>query len=225
MHRVVISELLDTDAGRPEEIQASLRDLRRINRWFGGVSTATSLLLRVAEKTHQTHLSVLDVGAGPGEAVLASRKALADSGVNLSVSLLDRAATHLPRNGNPLVVGDALSLPFAASSFDVVTCSLLLHHLEADEIAVFLREALRVCRLAVMINDLERTATHLALVYAGFPLFRSRLTRHDSVASVRRAYTEAELKGILAGASSARIEVSRHFLFRLGAIAWKGDHA
>ena len=31
---------------------------------------------------------------------------------------------------------------------------------------------------------LVRSRLHLALVYAGLPLWRSRLTRHDSVASV-----------------------------------------
>ena len=225
MRRVVVPELLDSDAGSPREVEAALGDLRRINRWFGGSATTAGLLRRVAEKAGRKRISVLDVGAGPGEAVLESRKALAQNGIELRISLIDRAATHLPRNGVPLIVGEAMSLPIAANSVDVVTCSLLLHHLEPEGIVTFMDEALRVSRIAVVINDLKRAAAHLALVYAGFPLFRSRLTRHDAVASVRRAYTQEELGEILGRTSSGKVEISGHYLYRVGAIAWKQIHA
>lgn len=224
MRRVVIPELLDSDEGTPREIEASLRDLRRINRWFGGSATTTALLRRVVATRKVHEMSVLDVGAGPGEAMVDSRRSLARDGVKLRVTLLDRAVAHLPHNGVPSVVGDAFSLPFAANSFDVVACSLFLHHLEPGAIPPFVDEALRVCREAVVINDLERAAAHLALIYAGSPLF-SRITRHDSVASVRRAYTAHELNVILERSKARKIEISRHSLFRLGAIAWKENHA
>ena len=48
MKRVPTAELLDTDAGRPLKSQASLGDLRMINRWFGGVSTTAAMIERVA---------------------------------------------------------------------------------------------------------------------------------------------------------------------------------
>ena len=37
MKRVAIAELLDTDCWHAGEVASSLGDLRRINRWFGGV--------------------------------------------------------------------------------------------------------------------------------------------------------------------------------------------
>jgi SAM-dependent methyltransferase len=225
MRRMVIPELLDNDAGTPREIDNALGDLRRINRWFGGVSTTKSLLRQVAGRMSSTEFSVLDVGAGPGEALLAARRELAKNGVDLRIALLDRRSTHLPRNGVPTVVGDALSLPFAPGSFDVVTCSLFVHHLEADDVLRFVNEALRVSRIAVIINDLERSAGHLALIYAGFPLFRSRLTRHDAVASVRRAYTASELQEIVSRSTARGLDLSHHFLFRVGIILWKDLHA
>lgn len=220
MRRVVIPELLDSDAGTPREIEAALRDLRRINRWFGGSSTTTALLRRIAVKLKTHELTVLDVGAGPGKAMVDSRRSLARDGLTLRITLLDRSPAHLPRNGIPTVVGDALSLPLASNSFDVVACSLFVHHLEPNTIPRFVNEALRVSRSAVVINDLERVAAHLALIYAGTPLF-GRITRHDSIASVRRAYTSQELKEILARSAARKVDITHHFLFRLGAIAWK----
>jgi hypothetical protein len=66
-----------------------------------------------------------------------------------------------------------------------------------------------------------RNPVHLGLVYAAFPLFRSRITRHDAVISVRRAYTASEMKNILQTMVRVRIEVREHYLFRMGVIAWK----
>jgi hypothetical protein len=80
---------------------------------------------------------------------------------------------------------------------------------------------LRVCRIAVLINDLVRHPLHMSLVYAGMPLYRSRLTRHDAPASVRQAYTVEEMQSLLAQSSAARVEIHRHYLFRMGVVAWK----
>jgi hypothetical protein len=80
---------------------------------------------------------------------------------------------------------------------------------------------MRVCRKAVLINDLIRSPVHLLLIYAGFPLYRSRLTRHDAPASVRQAYTPREMQEMLAQTPAKHIEISRHYLYRMGVIAWK----
>jgi len=85
----------------------------------------------------------------------------------------------------------------------------------------FVDEGLRVCRVAVLINDLVRKWLHLSLVYAGLPLYRSRLTRHDAPASVRQAYTAEEMKAVLGQTQASRVEIRNHYLFRMGAIAWK----
>src|SRR4051812_6644363 len=116
MRRVVIPELLDSDAGTPEEVRRGLVDLQHINRWFGGTSTTVSLLRRVGEKSGRRRLSVLDVGAGPGETAVAASKQLAGEGIEVRSTLLDRAYSHLPRNGVPTVAGDALALPFTDGS-------------------------------------------------------------------------------------------------------------
>jgi ubiquinone/menaquinone biosynthesis C-methylase UbiE len=119
------------------------------------------------------------------------------------------------------IVADALALPFRNDSFDVVSCSLFTHHLEPEQVLRFVNDALRVSRLAVLINDLRREALHLALVYAGMPLYRSRLTRHDGPASVRRAYTPHEMQEMLRRTPATRLELTRHYLCRMGVIAWK----
>ena len=222
MQRISTPELLDSDSCPPAEVEASLRDLSRINRWFGGVATTRRLIERVTSATGRKHFSVLEVAAGFGEVPKVAGQQLERKGITLDVTPLDRVPSHL-LPGNRAVVADALALPFPDSSFDLVSSSLFAHHLELPELARFVNEALRVSRCAVLINDLIRHPLHLALVYAGFPLMRSYVSRVDGVASVRRAYTPDEMKTILSSAAQplARLEISRHFLFRMGVIVWK----
>jgi ubiquinone/menaquinone biosynthesis C-methylase UbiE len=221
MRRVVIHELLDTDSGTPAEIATALSDLRNINQWFGGVDTTQSMVAEVAQKTGTSSLSLLEVAAGAGYVPLSASARLRESGLDLQVTLLDRAASHLNKNGHPAVAGDALALPFANESFDVVSCCLFAHHLEPAELIQFVNEGLRVCRIAVIINDVVRDPIHLALVYLSLPLYRSRFTHHDAPASVRRAYTVAEMHQMLGQTTAVKVDVERHRLFRMGATAWK----
>ena len=119
------------------------------------------------------------------------------------------------------MVGDALALPFRDGSFDLVSSELFVHHLSPDQVIQFVREGLRVCRRAFLINDLIRDPLHLALAYAGFPLYRSRITRNDAPASVRQAYTVEEMCGMIGQAGAARMEMDTCFLYRMGVIVWK----
>lgn len=221
MQRVNSEEILDSNACPAGEVENSLRDLCRINRWFGGVATTRKLIERVASATGQKHFSVLEVAAGLGEVPRQAGEQLARKGITLEVTDLDRVPSHLQRRHRGLVA-DALALPFRDNSFDLVNCSLFAHHLEPAELARFGEEASRVSRRAVLINDLIRHRAHLALVYAGFPLMRSYISRQDGVASVRRAYEPEEMRRSLSSnGPGGKIEISRHFLFRMGVIVWK----
>jgi len=219
MRRRPSTELLDSDAGSQREVAGSLRDLQMFNRWFGGVQTTERLVRRALDKNSMRNASLLEVAAGAGFVPAKIRKHLSAK-VDLEITLLDRARTHL--NGSArAVVGDALSLPFADRSFDLVSCNLFAHHLAPKELRQFAREALRVCRVAFLINDVVRDPLHLVLTYAGFPLYRSRITRNDAPASVRQAYTPPELRELLQPLTAVPVQITRYYLYRMGIIVWK----
>jgi ubiquinone/menaquinone biosynthesis C-methylase UbiE len=220
MQRTPTAELLDSDIGSPAELNAALRDLENINRWFGGISTTERLVERVARQTGDREFSLLEVAAASGEVPTQAQRRLLRRGIRLQVTLLDRSPAHLDSH-RPAVAGDALSLPFYDGSFDLVSSCLFAHHLAPEQITRSADEALRVCRTAVLINDLIRHPAHLLLVYAGLPLFRSPITHHDAVASVRQAYTIKEMHEMLKRSSAARVEITRHYLFRMGVVLWK----
>lgn len=220
MRRVVVSELLDSDQGTREEVEGSLNDLRMFNRRFGGIHTTSAVLRRIAGDRGLKKITWLDVAGSTGDVGTFTGRSLYADGIDSETVILDRSASHM--NGSHLsVCGDAMTLPFADNSFDAVGCSLFAHHLEPDEIGQFAREGLRVARHAFFIHDLIRHPLHLALAYAGFPLYRSRITRHDAPASVRRAYTVQEMQDMLQSSGAARLEIETYYLFRMGVIAWK----
>jgi len=222
MKRRPRAELLDTDCGSPNEVRASLLDLRWFNRWFGGLSTMRSLITTVAEDARQVEFSLLEVASGEGYVPQVVSQELKRTNLSLHLVLLDQRTSHLPPNRSlPKVAGDALSLPFRDASFDLVCSSLFLHHLSPDDAVLFLREALRVSRLAVLVHDLLRHPLHLMLAYLGTPLYRSRLTRNDAPASVWQAYTTDELRCFFARAGASEVEIQERYLYRMGAIAWK----
>lgn len=223
MLRISTPEILDSPECPPNEVEKSLRDLSRINRWFGGVATTRKLIERVANVTGKKHFTMLEVAAGFGEVPKLAAQQLACKGITIEITFSDRLRSHLLL-GNRSVVADALALPFPDGTFDLVSSSLFTHHLEPADLSRFANEALRVSRCAVLINDLVRHPLHLALVYAGFLLMRSHVSRVDGVASVRRAYIPEEMRGILVDrAGPARqIEILQHYLFRMGVIVWKG---
>jgi hypothetical protein len=221
MRRQPTTELLDEDAGTAQEIEDSLRDLRGFNSRLGGVTTTRSLIENVARRARRNALSILEVASGEGFVPRRVADELSGTGLRLQTTLLDRSLAHLPKNGYSRVVGDALTLPFGDCSYDVVASSLFVHHLSPEQVVQFARESLRVSRVCLLINDLVRNPLHLAFAYAGVPLYRSRLTRHDAPASVKQAYTIEEMRRLLQEAGAPRVEIQRHFFFRMGVIAWK----
>jgi hypothetical protein len=218
--RVVVPELLDNDQGTLEEVEGSLNDLRMFNRRFGGIHTTSEVLRTIAGGRGLRKIAWLDVAGSTGDVASLTGRLLSTYGIDSETVVLDRSSSHM--NGSQVsVCGDALMLPFADNSFDAVGCSLFAHHLEPEEVSQFAREGLRVARHAFFIHDLIRHPLHLALAYAGFPLYRSRITRHDAPASVHRAYTVHEMRDMLQTSGAASLQIETYFLFRMGVIAWK----
>lgn len=232
MKRILVPERLDADAGTPRQIAAAMDDLRHINSWFGGISTTVHMLREVVLANGHHHLSFLDVGSGRGDFASIVRQRLAPE-IKIDFALLDRRPSHLNFvdngngngkrhvNGFRRIAGDGCAIPFQSNSFDVVGCTLFAHHLESDLLVEFVNEALRVARIAVLINDVRRSALCVALVYASLPCYRSAITWHDAPASARAAFTETELYSLLQQTNASRIQMDRLAIYRMGVIAWK----
>lgn len=208
--RVIEPEILDTLP--PEAARASLGDLIRLNRDFGGHS-ALRHALREAVPERDSRFSWLDVGAASGD-MGAEVRCWAPQAQVVSI---DRLPSHLASARAPKLAGDAFALPFRDRSFDYSFSSLFLHHFTHAEIVAILREMRRVSRRAVVAVDLERHPIPYYFVPATrFILGWNHVTVNDAPISVAAGFREQELEQLAADADLKDIRVRRHGLsFRL----------
>jgi ubiquinone/menaquinone biosynthesis C-methylase UbiE len=202
--RADAEELLDSGDLSSSEVAANLADLARLNRLPGGTQTSARAIATAVGQ--ERDIRILDVGTGRGDMPLAfARRGWTTVGTDTNPEVLGvaRRAT----SSDPLVEiveGDARALPFDDAAFDVAHCSLLVHHLDPHDATLALRELRRVSRRGVVVNDLRRGLIPFVVTGASVvALGRSRVTRTDGLASVRRAYTVAELDHLLERAGLA----------------------
>lgn len=220
-------ELLDRPGNDPAWLAGNLADLRRVNRWLGGVRLTLQGLERMTGDLRPGDaIRILDVATGSADIPAAMARWARQRRLQAWILATDQSAEILrlaERSGASLVefsIADACRLPFADDSFDIVTCSLVLHHLDPDEAVSMLREMSRVARLGIIVNDLVRSWTG----YAGAWLFshaltRNPLTRNDAPLSARRAYTRREMGVLLARAELSPLDSVGFLGYRVAVFA------
>jgi ubiquinone/menaquinone biosynthesis C-methylase UbiE len=182
-------------------VRKSLRFLRRVNRLLGYTRSTLHHLDRFSRSwSHGEPIRILDVATGSADlprAVL--RWADLRKFHNVRVVGLDLlaaiAAAALAQNPDPrieIVRGNALQLPFDDGSFDYVTTSLFLHHLDDDDVVRVLSEMSRVARKGIIAGDLLRRKRAYLWIKL-FTLFANPIVRNDGPASVAQAFTRDEV--------------------------------
>lgn len=210
--RVESHELLDEHDAPRADMERSLRDLRRINKYLGGTGIYRRMLRGFEAR------SVLDIGTGTADGL----ESVPDIPLRIGLDFKIEHLLYL-RDGSRVrrVVGDAQKLPFRDGAVDVVTSAHFFHHFSPEENAVILGEALRVSRDGVAVNDTRRHYAPLLFVLLISALrLVGRITRYDAPASVRQAYTLDEARAI-AERVKTKYRIVRMWPFRLGILLWK----
>lgn len=203
------------------EYRDCLYQLDRIGHFLGGDRATFWAFNRLKSSPS----SILDVGCGGGLFTmrLAARYPQAKVvGIDISQEAIAFAQEHLKhfQPSLPHVQFDVPNSPKLDEwnqPFDVVTSTLVCHHLSDEELISFLQQACRIAKQAVILNDLHRQP----LATIGFsvlvPLFfRNRLIWHDGLLSIRRAFTQKEWWSYIeaAGIDKRYCHISWHWAFR-----------
>jgi ubiquinone/menaquinone biosynthesis C-methylase UbiE len=211
-------EILDDPEVKDELRSRSLADVARSNAMFGGWRAVRVELDAVLGSTQAHSVSLLDVGTGigdiPSHAVRSWRArglTITAYGVDSSPSLLKQARD----SGITPICADAMALPLASKSVDIVICSQTLHHFESGDAIAVLRELDRVARVRVIVADIRRSWIAAAGIWlASYPLGFHPVSRHDGVVSVLRGFTPAELRQLVQKATNQTPVARRRLGFR-----------
>jgi SAM-dependent methyltransferase len=207
----------------------ALRGLERINRWSGSARILWRPIRTLARRLAGVPLRLLDLATGAGDVPLALWRKAQRAGVALHVAGCDRsprAVAHAQRRAGESSAAihffehDALGEPLP-DGYDVVTCSLFLHHLDDDDAVSLLRKMAAAARHLVLVNDLRRGLAGFLLAQVGSRILSASPVVHvDGPRSVAAAFTPAEALGLALQAGLEGASVKRRWPCRF-LLAWE----
>jgi SAM-dependent methyltransferase len=176
----------------------ALQGLRRINAISGAVgSLFTPIQALAVALNHSGPLRILDVACGGGDNTVALAERCRKRGLAVVIDGCDRSpqAVAIARrlaaggsSGGTFFHADVLMDPLPAD-YDVIVCSLFLHHLDDAEAIELLRRLGQGSRHLVLVNDLIRSPLGYGLAWVGCRLLsRSPIVHFDGPVSVQGAF-------------------------------------
>jgi len=193
--RADLTELMDEPCSR-EVMQACLRDLSRVNRWFLGYRPTLTWLESPDLQRFQEPIRIVDVGCGYGDTLRKIETWATDkklrvmlTGCDLNPHTIAIAAEATPPTSKIEWVAADIFTYRSTQPIDIVLSSLFTHHLIEPDIVRFLQWMEEHARVGWFINDLSRAP----IPYHLFKAF-SRLAglhpfvQHDGPVSFARAF-------------------------------------
>lgn len=175
-------------------------------------------------------LRVLDIGSGGGDVVIGLAQVARRHGVALEVDGCDinpTAISHAAISARRAGVAESRffqldvlkdSLP---ADYDVLTCTLFLHHFPEAAALDLLARMAAAARRAILIDDLLRSRTGYMLAWIGGRIItRSPLVHTDGPLSVRAAFRLNEVRRLAEHAGLSGASIRRHWPERY-LLAWR----
>lgn len=219
------------DALHPDAIllRAEYRLLSRVNRIAGAAENLLDAMQRYQVLSPPGSATVVDFGSGGGDIAHRVLKLSRKLGLNIEVLCTDRSehAVQVARahgqhgcQYRTLDIRNAIST-LGEKSFDVSHASLVLHHLDDDDVVAGLDAMRAVSRRLMVWSDLIRDRLGILGAFASTALSRAEI-RKDAMLSVRRSFTLAEVRALTEAAGWEQVDVRRVKAGRFVAIGIPG---
>ena len=175
-------------------------------------------------------LRVLDIATGGGDVLLGVVKRAARHKIPIEAQGCDINPTAVEYARQAAVEADIADTKFSQlnalveplpEGYDVVMCTLFLHHLSDEDVHQMLRRMAHAAARCVLVDDLCRNG--LGYLYAwvgGRILTRSHIVHVDGPLSVRAAFTVKEFRQIVDEAGLQGAQIHRHWPERF-LMSWK----
>ncbi|MEZ4774729.1 MAG: methyltransferase domain-containing protein [Bacteroidia bacterium] len=202
--RTQLPETMDDPSLSGDVLRSELDNLEKINQLLGGRKIVVDAIERVLDKKPmgKQPLSIADLGCGGGDilrviATWAMKKGVPVQlyGLDFNETCIEYArAKSLKFPEIQYEKADVFSGEIPENSYDLVICSLFLHHFPDEQLPEIFHQLSRISRKAVIVNDLQRHWLPFLLFRMVTGLFRSpTVVRHDGLISIMRGFTRKEL--------------------------------
>jgi 2-polyprenyl-3-methyl-5-hydroxy-6-metoxy-1,4-benzoquinol methylase len=194
-----VSEMMDRPQPVSAELERDLERLRQLNRWFGSYRLILQFVRRWIRPGET--VCVADLATGSGDIPRLITRSARGIGAKIRIDAFDR-------QGATLEIARRLSTDYPEISFsetdilkwqatdpyDVVLCTLALHHFSEEDAVHVLRRCRESSRRFVLVSDLRRgLLLRTGVDFLTTLIFREPMTRFDSRLSAARAFSFREM--------------------------------
>lgn len=212
------AEIMDDLSMEGKELSDALDQLTAVNRFLGGHQIVLNGLKKTVKQLQEnennfdsnsnsnTPIKIADLGCGGGDTL----RAIADwgkknnlplqlYGIDANAFTIKYAQKHSSSYANiQYLQKNIFAEDCNFKEYDIVICSLFLHHFNEEELLNFLQKCKDSHIKALLVNDLQRHWIPYYLFKLVCAVFRaSKMTREDGLLSIRRAFTRTELDTLL----------------------------
>lgn len=217
-------EIMDDFSIDDAGLHRTLRELEIINKWLGGNAITVNALRKTLPKfrSHKTSLRIVDLGCGSGDMLrliydtFGEEYSLELIGIDANPAVVNHAVEK-NKGTYPIEyqVVDILSEDFKKQSYDIVLCTLFLHHFPDTTLVDILSSLKKQTKSALIINDLHRHFLAYHSIHLLTTLFsRSYMTRYDAKLSVLRAFSKKEISQMLKKSGWKTFSIQWKWAFR-----------
>jgi len=225
------AEIMDDFLLQGEELRDTLDKIAVINRLLGGNALIMGSIKKLLKnnKTSKT-ITIADVGCGNGDMlrVLANYGRKEKISLNLigidanayTISHAERLSVNYPNISYKCI--DIFKEDFASLKYDIVLCTLTLHHFNDNEITDIITIFNKNAAIGVIINDLHRSKVAYRLFELVCRLFRlKRMPREDGLVSILRGFRKNELEAFSEKINLKKYSIQWKWAFRYQWIIYK----
>lgn len=225
-------EIMDDFELQGIELEKTLEDIDNINKWLGGNKVTLRGIRELLKNSEQKDtIRIVDVGCGNG----AMLREIAKWGRAKNYKF---QFTGIDANPHAISIAENLSISFPEitystqnifsesyknQEFDIVLCTLTLHHFQNKQISEILNNFYRQAHLGIVINDLHRSREAYYLFQGFCRLFiRNEIARKDGLISILRGFKKKDLEILALDIPAQHQEISWRWAFRYRWIIKKG---
>jgi 2-polyprenyl-3-methyl-5-hydroxy-6-metoxy-1,4-benzoquinol methylase len=216
-------EKLDNFALQGETLRKALQSLAWINRWFGNYQ-AVIKAIHTIDKTTDKPLTIVDLGCGGGDLMLAVAKSLQKRKIKFAITGIDGNANSLVfaqqhcakfKEIN-FLQADILQNNFIVGPCDILISSHFMYHFADEMLVDFLKKNLPAVSRAIIFSELTRSRFAITLFkLSNFLLPISTLAKQDGLLAIKRSLNKKEWLTILQQAGIGTHRLQRVPMFRL----------